>query len=178
MSDKGAAFRYAKPIFDLAIEQNLLEAQNEDMHLFAQTIKENPEFAAVLKNPVIRGFKKLRILKGIFEGKVHALSMALIELLTKKDREALLDDIAIAFQEMYDAHKNIQKVDFISTIELDTQEKENLTNLLSKQINKTVVLNTKIDTRLIGGFVLRIGDRQIDHSIRSGLQRLKTKLSV
>jgi F-type H+-transporting ATPase subunit delta len=174
MADSQVAHRYAKPLLELAIEQNTLDTVYQDMILLEKTCKENPEFAAVLKNPIIRGYRKMAILRKLFADKVSALTSSLFDVLARRDREYLLDDIAIAFVAQYNNIKNIQKVTLISATKLSEDLKKELKIKVENQLKKTIIMEEKIDASLIGGFMLKVGNDQVfDNSVRSQLQRLK-----
>lgn len=175
MSGQGVAYRYAKPIMDLALEKNLLEEVYQDLKLFAQTCDDNKQLAAVLRNPVIRGFKKLSILDALFSDKVNTLTFSLFSLMARKNRESLLYDVSKAFVELYNTQKKIQKVDFIASTELDDQMIQQLQTQLESQTGKYIELKVKVDPQLIGGYVLKIGDIRIDNSVKHALQKVKLK---
>lgn len=178
MSDQNVAYRYAKPLIELSIERGILENVYQDMQLLHQVCKENDEFAAVLKNPIIRGYKKMSILKSLFANKVDALTFSLFEILSRRDREGILESVSFSFIEQYNILKNIQKVTLISAIALSEDLKAALKSKLSSQLNKTILMEEKVDSTLIGGFLLKVGNDQIiDSSIRSQLQRLKVEFA-
>jgi len=131
----------------------------------------------MLKNPVIVPGKKLSILKEIFEGKVNELTLAIFVIITRKSREKYLPEIAQAFISHYYDHKGIVESTITSVEPLSESLKKEVSALVAKIANKEVVLTEKIDSDLIGGFVLKIGDRQIDESISSKLSALRLKFS-
>lgn len=173
MSDKIIANRYAKPLLELSIEKGLLEEINQDMALLIKTCDENSEFRAVLQSPVIRGYKKMTILKSIFGGKISDLTFSLFELLANRNRESLLYVIAKEFNEMYNGYKRIEKVKIVTTFALSDDLREAVKANLAKNLDKTILLEEEINPNLIGGFVLKIGGNQIDNSLKSSLQKLK-----
>jgi len=178
MADSRVASRYVKSLLGLAEEQGALELVNADMQLFASVCASNKDFTRMLKSPVIRHDKKLAILEAIFEGKVNKLTMAIISMLTRKNREPLLPAIAVEFHNAYNVNKGIQKASVSTTFALDAKMKAEIEELVKKISGKTAIeLQEKINPDLIGGFVLHVGDKQIDASIKSKLKALKTKFS-
>ncbi len=177
MSEQGVAYRYAKPLLDMSIEQGALEEVNQDMLGVIQLCKENSQLVAVLKNPIIREHKKEKILNALFKDKSHKLTIDLIVLLADKNREGFIEAIAEEFNRMYNTLQNIQKVQFTSTIGLDESTRTSLKDKLTKTTGKKIILEERIDESLLGGFILKIGDNQIDNSIKNSLQRLKNKFA-
>lgn len=175
MSIHRIASRYAKSLLGLSIEKGSLEEVTKDIQGFDELCKTNREFVLMLKNPLIVSGKKLSILKKIFDGKVNELTLAIFVIITKKGREDYLPEIAQAFIDQYYDHKGIIESIVTSVEPLSASLKKEITALVEKISKKEVVLTEKIDSNLIGGFVLKIGDRQIDESISSKLSALRLK---
>lgn len=178
MAESRVASRYVKSLLSLAEEQNALEQVKVDMQLFASVCASSHDFTNMLKSPIIKHDKKLAILEAIFKGKVNALTLAIIKMLTLKNREPLLPAIATEFHNAYNVHKGIQKATIATTFGMDEKMKLEMENLVKKISGKNQIdLVQKVDADLIGGFVLNVGDKQIDASIKSKLKTLKTKFS-
>lgn len=173
MVESRAASRYAKALLELAQEKNALEQVHEDMLFFARTIEENRSLLLMLQSPVVPHFKKFTILKEIFQSRVHSITFSIIEIITKKNREEILYDIAKAFHVLYNSYNNIQVAQVITTFPLDDQQRSQFRKITEEVTGKKIELQEKIDPNLIGGFVLRIGDRQVDESIKGKLQKLQ-----
>jgi F-type H+-transporting ATPase subunit delta len=178
MADSRAVSRYVKSLLGLAIEKNALESVHNDMLFFSRVNDENKAFTLMLRSPVISHDKKGEILKRIFKGKVHDLTMAFLDIITKKNREPLLPSIAKEFHNAYNENKGIGKATVISAVPLDAKLRGDFESLVRKYSEKKQVeLIEKVDPEMIGGFVLNVGDRQIDASIRNKLKALKVKFS-
>lgn len=174
MSDYRAASRYVRSLLGLAQDQGVLDEVHRDMQLIDKTCEESYDLVVMLRNPIIRHDKKRVILKKIFDGKVHHLTMAIIEIVTRKNREGLLPTIAHEFHNAYNDFKGIQKASITSTIELDGELRAEIVAIVKELSNKkTIELNEKVDKDLIGGFILNVGDKQIDASISSKLKALR-----
>ena len=169
MKGTKAASRYAKSILTLAIEQNVLEEVNNDMHLIALTCNENHDLVVLLKSPVIKTDKKAAILKAIFENKISKLTLAFLNIITNKKREGLISYIAESFKAQYNEHKNIISAKVSTTFPLDKSLKEKVMAIVKGNTDGDVELIEEVNKDLIGGFVLRIGDKQIDSSIQKKL---------
>jgi len=178
MAESRVASRYVKSLLGLAVEQGALEQVHNDMQLFDKVCTTSADFAMMLKSPIIKHNKKKEILEKIFKGKVHKLSIAIIDILTEKNREPLLPAIAKEFHAAYNEFKGISKASVTTTIPVDAQLRSELEKIVKKLSNTDKIeLQEKIDADLIGGFILNVGDKQIDASIKSKLKTLKVKFS-
>lgn len=175
MSDYRIAARYAKSLLALAIEQGKDKEIAGDMRYFAQVCDNNRDFVLALRNPIIKHDKKLNILKRIFSGKVDPITMSIFELMTRKNREAILPVLAVEFQRQYNQKEGIVEAAVWTTFKLDEGLQDEFRQLIEQIAGMKVDLKEEIDPDLVGGFVLRIEDKQIDESIRSKLQHLRRK---
>jgi len=177
MSEITVAIRYAKALIDLATEQNALEQVQKDMELFIHTIKANPQLNAVLSNPIIYHDKKVKILDGIFNNKVSKVTISYFNLMINKSRADILFPAALEFINQYDLVKNITKATVVSATELSEANRKTIVAEIEAKTKGTVKLTTKVDPSLIGGFVLTVGDTQVDTSISSDLAKLKKEFA-
>lgn len=178
MSDVRAASRYAKSLLELADEKGVLEEVQQDMLLLNSVCEENRSFLLMLKNPIIKHRKKKAILELIFNGKVNDVTMAIFDIITRKNREAILPSIATEFIKQYNIKKGVEVAKVITTVPLDAKLKKEFENIvLQISKSKSVQLEEVVDENIIGGFVLKVGDRQIDDSIKTKINELKIKFS-
>ena len=173
MSELTVASRYAKSLIDLSQEQNSLEEINNDMTFFLHTLKANPQLKAVLGNPIISHSKKLGILEAIFSSKVNKLSISFYKLMVNKGRGEVLYTTAQEFNNQYNILKHITKATVVSATPLSETNKKALMDEVKAAVGGEVILDAKTDPSLIGGFVLTVGDRQVDTSIAADLKKLK-----
>ena len=178
MSEVRVASRYAKSLLELAHEQGKLEEVHKDMLLLNTICKENYDFVLVLKNPTIKNDKKRAILEAIFKGKVSDLTMAIFDIITRKNRESVLSSIASEFHQQYNVFMSIEKATVTTAVEIDKDLRSSFEKIV-KQISdqKEVELEEVVDEKIIGGYVLKVGDRQIDDSIKSKIKELELKFS-
>jgi F-type H+-transporting ATPase subunit delta len=178
MTDSRAASRYVKSLLSLAVEQKALDAVHKDMQLFSKTVDENRQFLLMLTSPIIKHDTKREILEKIFKGKVHKLTLAIFDIITKKNREPLLPAIAKEFHTAYNEHMGIGVAAVTTAIPLDAKLRGEIEKLVKKYSDKKEIeLVEKIDKDMIGGFVLNVGDKQVDASIKNKLKALKVKFS-
>lgn len=170
--------RYVKSLLDLAVEKKALDAVHADMQMLATVTSRYSELTLMLRSPVIPHEKKRTILQKLLKGKVHALTLAIVDILTRKNREPLLPEIAAEFHNAYNEFKGIGKAKVTTTIAMDAATRKRMTEIVQKLTEKKEIeMEEKVDKDLIGGFVLNVGDKQIDASIKSKLKGLKVKFS-
>ena len=171
------ASRYAKSLLDLAVEKGQLEAIRKDMQLVKSVCVSNIDFVIFLESPVIKTDKKKEILSSVFKGKVSDLTMAFMNIIADKRREGYIDDIAKAFDEQYKIHKNVLTAVITSASGIDDATRAKVMELVKSTASGEVDLIEKTDAALIGGFVLRIGDKQYDTSVTRKLNDLRKNFS-
>jgi F-type H+-transporting ATPase subunit delta len=169
--------RYAKSLLNLAIEHGQLEPVYKDMLMIRSVSKSNPDFVNMLESPLIKTDKKQSILKLLFEGKVNELTMKFMMLMAEKKREGYLDDISFSFVDQYKQHKNIVTAVLTSAVPMDSETKFKILSMVQQSVNGTVEIEEKIDANLIGGFKIKVGDRQVDASVQRKLNDLKKSFS-
>jgi ATP synthase, F1 delta subunit len=178
MSEFKVASRYAKSLLDLAQEEGKLEAVKRDMEQFAAVLKANPELRAVLENPIMKQDKKSSILDALFGGKTDPSVSAFFGIMVRKGRAGLLYATAQEFIRAYNEVKGIVHATVTSAATLSAENLDTLRNVLSKEVNAEVVLRNNVDPSLIGGFVVNVGDRQIDASIAGKLKKLERHFEI
>ncbi len=173
MSEIRVATRYAKALIDLAIERNELELVKADIDLFLAATKASSELVAVLKNPIVPIDKKGKILKGLFGSQITKSTQSFFEIVVNKTRAEVLHATAKEFIEQYNEKKNILKAKVVSATKLTDAAANEITSLVAKATGKQVILDQQVDEKLIGGFLLTVGDKQFDTSIAKSLQKLQ-----
>lgn len=170
-----AGNRYAKSLLALAVEQNQLDAVFNDMLLIGTTIKESRDLTVLLNNPVVKADKKYSVLISIFGSKIGETSTNFLKLVSTRKRESLLEDIAFSFVDLYKKEKNIIVAEITSAIKLDDIQKQNIIKLL--KTDATVEMVERIDPSILGGFIVRVDDKQIDASVLRELSDIRQALN-
>ncbi len=178
MSNSKAASRYAKSLIDLSTEQNSMEAMRTDMAGIVEVVDANPLLGAILNNPIIPLDKKAGILKNIFAGKVHVVTQTFLNLIVSKGRAGMVYETAKAFISQYNVIKGIVSAEVTSAIALTDANRAEIITIVKKEVGANeVLIKEMVDEKLIGGFILKVGDRQFDASISSSLNKLKKEFS-
>ena len=175
MKSTKAAGRYAKALLELALDSQKIEVIENNMQQILTVSNEAHDFQVFLSSPLIKVDKKLEVIKSIF-GNFDALSISFLEMVATNGREDLITEIAGSFLTQLKEHRGIVPVTIISAKPLDAQTKDQITSKISASINGTLEITENVDESLIGGFIVRMGDHQIDASVSNQLNRLKQEL--
>ncbi|XOV92736.1 MAG: ATP synthase F1 subunit delta [Bacteroidota bacterium] len=175
MSNTRLAIRYATPILELADQKGVLEEVKNDMQMFLDLCKSNRDLELMLKSPIIPHLRKSEILKMIFSTKFNALTLQAFNVITRKAREKYLPDIAKVFVEKYNVKKGLQSVTITTAVPLSDELRKEFRALVKKITNKESLITEKVSPELIGGYVLKMDDQQLDESISGHLKDLELK---
>ena len=176
MKSTKAAPRYAKALLELAVENGKLEKVAEDMRYLAKVSRENYDFQLLLNSPVVKTDKKVSIFRELF-GDFEKVTTMFIELITKNRREYMLDEIAESFELQVKAHNGIVPVTLISAVPLNSTTRETIMKKIKASVKGELEVKEIIDESLIGGFIVRMDDKQIDASVSSQFSNLKQRLT-
>jgi F-type H+-transporting ATPase subunit delta len=177
MSEIRIASRYAKSLLTLAVERGSLEETRKDIDLFIKVCEENRDFVLLLRNPIVQKSKKSTIINEIFSDKVSELTLAFLSIIVRKGREKFLPQIAEAFITLYNEHKGIIKAEVTTTFALTEDLRNEVKKVVREISGKTVSLTEVIDESIIGGFIIKVGDRQIEDTISSKLNVLRREMT-
>jgi F-type H+-transporting ATPase subunit delta len=177
MKEVRVASRYAKSLLGLAKEQNKLDKIYADMQFVKNTIADSRDLLRLLKNPIIKKDKKEKILNIIFAEHIDTLSMMFINIITRKNRESILFDIADAFTHQYKVYNNIVTAEVTTAIPIDEKLRNEIIEQIKKSENGNVEVISKVDESIIGGIIVRVGDKQINESIKYKLNQLRKQFA-
>jgi F-type H+-transporting ATPase subunit delta len=176
MNESRAAIRYAKATLDLAQDKKALEVLEADMRSIAQTLSESKELSDLLNSPVVKNSDKKNVLYEIFKGS-NQITVGLIDALTDNKRIGLLQQVAEKYLILNEDLKG-QGVAFVTTaVPLTADLEKKILEKVLQLTGKKVEVKSTVDEKIIGGFVLRVGDLQYDASIASKLSNLKREFT-
>lgn len=174
MPNPRLAGRYAKSLIDLAIEKNQLDVVYKDVLFLRDILKASRELAVLLKSPIVKSDKKGKILEAITNGRISTITTTFNKLLMAKGREFYLPEIITAFIDQYKQHMGIRTAKLTTAVPISDELKQSILDKVGAGRNgQTVELETAVDEKLIGGFVLEIGDKLVDSSIAFDLNNIK-----
>ena len=176
MDENKISVRYAKALFSFAVERKLLDEVKKDIDLIEKTIGTVPEFKIVLTNPVFKTSDKVRLFKVIFAEKINSVTLSFLNLVLANKRESFLESILRNFLALYRRNAGFKSAAISSAVELDPDSVENLKQLIKNMFKTDIELTCIVNPDLIGGFILRVEDQQLDASVLSKLKGLKLEL--
>jgi F-type H+-transporting ATPase subunit delta len=175
MNESRISVRYARALFQSALDRNELDRINQDMTVILETCT-IPEVREILDNPVIMPSKKAEILHTIFGKDLHKLTLSLVDLVVKNGREKYLAAIARRFVHETRKHKGITETVLTTAVTVDPKLMKQVTDMIGSFFKTKVDLKTTIDESIIGELVLKIEDNYIDASVRNKLRKIKREL--
>ncbi len=168
---------YGEALFELAVEKNELDSMAEQVDLLAQAFAENPELAKLLNHPKISKEEKITVIENIFKGRFSDDIVGFLVIIVEKDRGAEIDGILDYFQAKVREYKKIGVARVISAVELSADQKKRVEQKLLQQTPyESFEVDYRVDASLIGGMIIRIGDRVVDSSIRTKLDSMTKNL--
>ncbi len=170
------ANKYAVAIFELAKEENQLEAYGDQLAEISQTIAGQADLKAFINNPQVQPQAKKELLSKLFKEGLASSVYNFIMLLIDKRRESILEEIAGRYQALSDAARNIVKAEITVAAALSEAQQASLVAKLEKVTGKTVFVSTHIDKSILGGVIVKMGDKLIDGSVCSQMQSLQKQL--
>ena len=168
--------KYAKAIFELACEDDKLKEYGADLAKVQQLYTQCPELKAYLCNPNIQPEEKKSLLREVFEGGVQEMVLNFLLLLIDKRRIQIFDAIAHIFTELSNEARGIVVADVTTAQPLAEAQEKALAEKLERVTGKKIALRRHSDPSLIGGVVVRIGDRRIDGSVKGRLTAMTAEL--
>lgn len=171
------ARRYAKALFESALEKKQLNAIAGDFLMLGNHCRDLPSLSKMLASPVVPRSEKLASLEKAYKSRLQPMSMVFIRLLMQKGRESYLAAIADEFQHRVDGHNGVVRGDVVSVFPLSKDQREILLKTMSKLTGKKVLLNERVEEDVLGGVVVRIGDMVYDASLRHQLVKLRENLT-
>ena len=168
---------YGEALFELAVEETKLDVFMEEVKALLLTLEQNPEFSKLMNHPKIGKDDKLAVIENVFGGRLEKELTGFLRLIVSKDRYGEIEEILTYFLEQVKAEKGIGVARVKSAQALsDAQKKAIEKRLLETTRFKQMEITYDVDEALIGGLVIRIGDRVVDSSIQTKLNELKKLL--
>ena len=171
------ANRYAEALFQLSEEENISKEIYCELHDVVQLVKKNKDLDNVFKSPLVAKNEKIDLIEALFNGKINNNLKNFLKILVEKGRISSLQAIELTFKELLNEKHNILEGTVISAVALTAEKVKELEETLSKKYNKNITLENKVDKSILGGVLVRLGNIQIDGSIKTRLDNIKDQLS-
>lgn len=171
------ATRYAQALFDLADEENKISEIYEELDNVSKLIGSNRELEDVFRSPFVTREEKKNIADQVFNGSLSTITRNFFMVLIDNSRTVDLSSISVAYKELLNKKHNIEEGTVVTALPLSADKISELEQKLSAKYNKTIKLENKIDEGIIGGALVKIGNEEIDGTVKSRLDDLKSDLS-
>ncbi len=169
---------YGEALFDLARERDQISEVWEEVKALTTIFNENEEFQAVMAHPSMTGEEKYQMVQNIFQGKVTDTMMGFLDVLVKKGRFSDILSVLAYYDEQAKEHFQIGVAYVTTALEIDEAMKKKIENrLLDITEYQSFEMHFDVDKSLIGGMVIRIGDRVVDDSIKHKMETMSASLS-
>lgn len=170
------AKRYTPALMDVAREAGVLDTVLADARGLRELLESSRDFPEFVSNPLIPAEQQQSILGSLFEGKVNELTLNFLRLLAEKERLTALPDVLAEVERAMDGEHGVLDVQVRTAVALSAAQEKALSEKLHARTGKTVRLRQEVDSSLLGGFLLRIGDQIEDYSLAAKLQRFQQNI--
>ena len=170
------ARRYAHALFDAARARELLGPVGADLEAVAAFLDTDLEARRLLRSSPISTEERQKLVARLFAGRVQPLVLELLQLLLEKKRFELLGDVAADFRERHEREQGIVRIEVLSAVALTEEAARRLEQALARKTGRQVILERRVEPRLIGGLRVLIGDQVIERSVRRSLEAMRHML--
>jgi F-type H+-transporting ATPase subunit delta len=178
MTSKSAAIRYARALFDVALaEKSDLDRVTQELAGVNDLFERQPTLRKVMLNPAVPVPRKRAAMTELTTiAKTSPMVTKLLQLLAERDRLIILPDLALAFRDRLNAHRKVVRAEVTTATPLPTDKAQVIETRLAQVTGRTVQMSTKVDPRIIGGLVAKVGSTVYDASVTRQLEKMKQRL--
>ena len=176
MNESKISVRYAKALFQLGKEKNMLDTLVADMKLVGELCNTVKDFWLMVESPVVKTSQKRKAVKLVLADKLDAISLNFMDMVFQNHREIFIKDMVRNFLDLCRKDKGIVSAKLTTAGLIDGDDITNLSEMLKKAFNSKIELEEVLDKDIIGGFVLRVDDQELDASVSNQLNQIKRAL--
>jgi F-type H+-transporting ATPase subunit delta len=167
---------YARSLFEVAQERDLLDVIREQLGQFVDALNENRELATFFFSPYFSSKEKKEALQRTLDG-AEEIFTSFLELLIEEHRMPAIFRIRERYEALWDEVKRLLPVEITSAVELDEETVGAIGDRIREQTGQNVELSSHVDSAILGGIVLRVGNSILDASIRNRLNQLRKQVA-
>lgn len=171
------AGRYAEALFQVGEETDSTTKLHSQLNEVVEIMKSNPDFYNVLKSPLVAKGEKKDLVEKVFGNKLDNNLRNFLKIMIDKDRVSALEAISKSYKELLNEKNNVIEGVAITAVAMSEDELKQLQAKLSNKYNKNVTLENKVDESILGGVLVRLGNEEIDGTVRTRLANMKEQLS-
>lgn len=179
MTGNIVARRYARALFAVGKEKGLeeLEAYGKDLAAVTETLDESPQLLRIFRNPIFGVEEKKGLVEKIAsKAGLGQMVQNFLNLLTDKERLGILPDISDYYGSLLDAEKGVVRGELITAVDLADAKQDEIRKSLEAKSDQKLILDFNVNKDILGGAVLRVGDKVLDASLRAQLDILKENI--
>ncbi len=176
MREGNAASVFARALLEAARDADAVGVVRAELADFAHAFGESQALRSALSNPQIHATAKSRVVASLTEG-CHPLVRNVLQVLLKRGRFTIVGGVRDEFESLVSAEDEVVRVGVTSAVELTETTRNKIAARVEAVTGRRVALETTIDPAIVGGLVLRVGDRIVDGSVRSRIRQLRRRLA-
>ncbi len=176
MSTLAVAKRYGQAIFELASEKKILDQVEKELVKIIETIDSSEDLKKITEHQLLAAEVKQEIFRKVFADELSPITLNFLLLILQKKREAHLSKIVHQFVDLANEARGVVKANVKSAVKLSSEQIDALRKSLEKITGKSILIELEIDEKIMGGLIVRIGDRIIDGSVQNKLKMLEKHL--
>ena len=179
MTNRTAARRYARALFDVGVKEADVQAVERELAAFAVLVGEHADLQRAFYNPVVPAPRKRALMDALLSrvGPVSPVLSKLLLLLAGRDRLVLLPDLVAAYRDRVLEYRRVVRAEVATAVALPADRMERLRSSLAEATGREVLLEPRVDPSLIGGAVARVGSIVVDGSVARQLARMQERLA-
>jgi F-type H+-transporting ATPase subunit delta len=157
------------------VENGQLDTWSEDLRVIAVAL-ENTEMAGLLDSPQVPASVKIDIIKQVLGDSVERLALNLVSLLAVRTLCHLVPGILDEYERLVDAHGGIERAEVVSAVDLNDAQRSAVLGVVEDIVGTEVRLTTRVEPEILGGLIVRVGDRVMDGSVRARLREMRRRI--
>lgn len=171
------ADRYAQALFEVGEETQTSSELYKELNELVDILNTNKNLYNLLKSPLISKDEKKNIIENIFKNQLSNNMNNFLKILIDKDRISIIENIKQSYKRLLNDKNNILEATAVTAVKLSEEEIKDLEKNLSIKYNKNVTLTNIIDETILGGVLVKLGNEEIDGTVRTRLSKMKKQLS-
>ena len=171
------ADRYAQALFEVGEETQTTSELYQELSELVKILNENNDFYSFLKSPLISCEDKKTVMQNVFKNQLSDSMNNFLKIVIDKDRMSAIENIKESYKSLLNDKNNVLEGTAITAVALSEEEIKDLEKNLSKKYNKNVTLTNVVDDAILGGVLVKLGNEEIDGTVRTRLSNIKKQLS-
>ena len=171
------AGRYAEALFQVGEETNSTTKLYEELNAVVEVLKSNKDLYSILKSPLVSKGERKEIVEKVFKNNLSSSLNNFLKIIIDKDRVSAIEAVEKSYKALLNEKNNIIEGIAITAVPMNEDELKQLEANLSSKYNKNVTLENKVDESILGGVLVRLGNEEIDGTVKNRLAKMKDQLS-